>query len=461
MKKRISIRARLTMWYAVFLAAALILFTVTAILLMRHSIYVTVYEELQDEMNAVRALIEKTDTAGLPSQVRAHAELQAGSSLLQVSDEHGFFLYRSPRLQELGLSPRQQASGKFAILWFGRTPLQFLSATVQSEGHTLNIQVAKDMDDYFEATARYELLLIVGIPALLITAIASGYWISRRALAPVDAITYAAQQISPSDLTGRVFVPKTGDELQRLAETINRMLERIEGAFRRITQFTADASHELRTPVTLIRTRAEITLRKSRQDREYQDALGEILHESERMSALIENLMVLARADTGTETLHFRKVNLCEIAQRASAQGSTLSAVRQLTWSDKIPDTPVWVNADPDSLARLLLILVDNAVKYTPERGSVGLLVSTSNGHAAVEVYDTGIGIGEADLPHIFERFYRADRARSRDSGGAGLGLSIGQWIARAHHAEISINSASNAGSCFEVRLPVANPQSD
>jgi signal transduction histidine kinase len=239
------------------------------------------------------------------------------------------------------------------------------------------------------------------------------------------------------------------------------MLERIEGAFRRITQFTADASHELRTPVTLIRTRAEVTLRKSRQDREYQDALGEILHESERMSALIENLMVLARADTGTETLHFRKVNLCEIAQRASAQGSTLSAVRQLTWSDKIPDTPVWVNADPDSLARLLLILVDNAVKYTPERGSVGLLVSTSNGHAAVEVYDTGIGIGEADLPHIFERFYRADRARSRDSGGAGLGLSIGQWIARAHHAEISIKSASNEGSCFEVRLPVANPQSE
>jgi heavy metal sensor kinase len=456
MKGRFSIRARLTVWYAVFLAAALILFTVAAILLMRHSIFVTVYEELQDEMNAVRALIEKTDAAGLPGQVRAHAELQAGSSLLQVSDEHGTFLYRSPRLQELGLSPKLQASSKFAIVWFGRTPLQFLSATVENQDHTFTIQVAKDMDDYFDATARYELLLAIGIPVLLIAAIASGYWISRRALAPVDEITHAAQQISPSDLTGRVLVPNTRDELQRLAETINSMLDRIEGAFRRITQFTADASHELRTPVTLIRTRAEIILRKSRDEGEYREALQEILAESERMSALIENLMVLARADAGTEALHFGKVDLCEIAQRASAQGSTLAGLRQLTWSEQIPEKPIWVNADPDSLARLLLVLIDNAVKYTPEHGRVGLLVRNSNGHASVEVHDTGIGIPEAALPHIFERFYRADTARSRDSGGAGLGLSIGQWIAKAHHGEITMKSTANDGSCFQLKLPLA-----
>src|SRR5581483_6279582 len=321
----------------------------------------------------------------------------------------------------------------------------------------LTVQVAQDMDDYFDATSRYELLLLIGIPVLLIAAAAGGFWLSGRALTPVDEITRAAQNINPSDLSSRVVVPETHDELQRLAQTLNAMLQRIEGAFRRMTQFTADASHELRTPIALIRTRAEVTLRKSRDDQEYRDSLQEILEESERISALIENLMLLARADIGTEALLFKQVNICDIAHRASAQGKMLAEARQLSWSDTIPDAPLWVTADSDSLGRLLLILIDNAVKYTPGYGSVGIHVSQLNGHACVEVRDTGIGIAETDLPHVFERFYRADSARSRDSGGAGLGLSIGQWIARAHRGEITVQSIVESGSSFQLKLPLAN----
>jgi len=449
MNRGFSIRARLTAWYGILLATALILFTIAAIVLMRHSIYVTVDEELADEMTAVQNLIRSAEPSSLPQKVRTHAELQAGSSLLQVSDENGNFLYRSPRLQELGVPARLKTSPQFSIVWFGRTPLRLYSAMFENQGRQLTIQVAEDLDDYFEATARYELLLFIGIPVLLVAATAGGYWLSTRALAPVDQITSAAQSISPSDLSGRVMVPETRDELQRLAQTLNAMLQRIEAAFRRITQFTADASHELRTPISLIRTRAEVTLRKSRDNQEYRNALHEILEESERISRLIENLMLLARTDIGTEALHFKQINVCEIAQRASTQGKILADARQIQWSEIIPELPLWVTADPDSLGRLLLILVDNAIKYTPIRGSVSIGVIKSNGHVQIEVRDTGIGITQSDLPHVFERFYRADSARSRDSGGAGLGLSIGQWIAKAISEKLPSRAVPNVVPLF------------
>jgi two-component system, OmpR family, heavy metal sensor histidine kinase CusS len=457
MINRLSIRSRLTVWYAVCLAAALVLFTAAAIFFMRRSIYITVDEQLADEMNAVQGLIRNTAASDLPAQVRTHEELQAGSSLLQVADERGDFLYRSPRLRELGLPVSMAGSHKFAIVWFGRTPLRFYSKSISDKGHTFTVQVAEDMDDYFDATARYELLMIIGIPVLLAVAALIGYWISGRALAPVDEITRAAQNIGPGDLTGRVALPGTRDELERLAETLNSMLQSIEDAFRRITQFTADASHELRTPIALIRTRAEISLRKSRNHEEYRAALQEILHEAEHISGLIENLMLLARADLGAQALALKPVDLCEVARRASIQGKTLADARQLRWSDAIPDSPVCIKADAESLGRLLLILIDNAVKYTPAGGSVALRITRSNGVAELEVCDTGIGIDEPDLPHVFERFYRADLARSRDSGGAGLGLSIGQWIAHAHHAEITAQSVIESGSRFRVSFPLMN----
>lgn len=280
---------------------------------------------------------------------------------------------------------------------------------------------------------------------------------SRRALAPVDEITAAAQKISPTDLTGRVQLPGTRDELDRLAETLNAMLQRIGSAFEQMKQFTADASHDLRTPISVIRTRAEITLRKPRNEEQYREALNEIVAETARLSDLIDDLLLLARADVGAEGLKVKRVDLCDIARRASAEGKTLAESRDVQWSQTFPNSSLWVSGDADALRRLFLILIDNAIKYTPERGAVSMRVGNSDGKACVEVSDTGIGIAEADVPHIFERFYRADSARSRDSGGFGLGLSIGNWIAKAHHAEITVESTPGNGSRFQVRLPLLN----
>jgi heavy metal sensor kinase len=313
------------------------------------------------------------------------------------------------------------------------------------------------MDDYLEALERFRTAMFIGIPVLLVIAAAGGYWMSTRALRPVDQITHAAQIINPQDLSQRVTVPQTGDELQRLAETLNQMLQRIESAVARITQFTADASHELRTPVALIRTRAEVTLAKPRNADQYSDALKEVLAESERTTALIENLMTLARADTGSETLHFEKIDVSNLAREACAQGHTLAEAKALHWSATIPESEIWVRGDTHALRRLLLILIDNAVKYTTSTGSVSLTLQRNGNCAEIRVRDTGIGISEADLPHIFDRFYRADKARSRELGGTGLGLSIGRWIANAHSGDVQVENSTPKGTTFLVCLPLAS----
>jgi heavy metal sensor kinase len=457
MMRAISVRTRLTLWYFLIVAAALVGFAVFALAVMRQSIYATVDEQLEDRAHAVQVLVARSGGEGLANAVREHAELQSGSQLLQVSDGSGMFLYRSQAMERMGVPAAKVNQQQIESAEYNELPLRILSTTLTASGRQLTVQVAEPMDDYLEALERFRTAMFIGIPILLLVAAGGGYWMSTRALRPVDQITRASRAINPQDLSRRVTVPQTGDELQRLAETLNQMLQRIESAVARITQFTADASHELRTPVALIRTRAEVTLAKPRNADQYRDALKEVLVESERTTALIENLMTLARADTGSETLNFAKTNISEIAAEVCTQAQTLTAVKQLHWNATVPNTAIWVRGDADALRRLFLILIDNAVKYTLPAGSVSLDLQRNGTHAEIRVSDTGIGISDSDLPHIFERFYRADKARSRELGGTGLGLSIGSWIANAHGGEIKVESSAPGRTTFLIRLPLAS----
>jgi heavy metal sensor kinase len=456
------IGARLTAWYFGILAVVLSLFSLTAYFGMRNSIYRTVDDELRARMEGVRRLIVRTaryEPGDLRRELREHSEL-AGNTLLQVTDQKGNWLYRSPSANRYEIPRPQGASGVPLTLVLNNVPLRVLSTEIQVGDESYFTQEAAPLDDFYSALHRFATMLAVSIPILLLGAVAGGYWISRRALAPVDLITQTARSISVQNLSSRLIVPQTGDELQRLSETLNSMLERLEAAFKKIIRFTADASHELRTPVAVMRTRTELSLRKPRSAEEYREALARVHAELEKTSELVERLMLLARADYGVEALQLATEDLREIVRDVCSQGKMLSEAKDISFREQIPGQPVWVKADAHALRRLFLILIDNAIKYTPEGGRVDVVVGQENGFAIGEVRDTGIGIAPEDLPNVFERFYRADKARSRESGGVGLGLSIGRWIAEAHEGTIEVQSSLGVGSVFKLRLPLIDGKS-
>jgi heavy metal sensor kinase len=455
----LPIRLRLTAWYFAVLAVVLPAFGVSGYLAMRHSIRQTVDEELQTRAEGVHQLIERNVQRGakgdLPEGLREHTELRAGGALLQVADAQGNWLYRSKVMSDYGVPRISPSSPKISEYTGNDVPLRIRNLTVNVDGEPYFIQAAFEMDDFYEALYHFELLLYIAIPLLLICSALGGYWISTRALAPVDQITKTARTISAQNLSSRLVVPPTGDELQRLSETLNGMLDRLEAAFKKITQFTADASHELRTPVAVMRTRAELSLRKARSPEEYRDVIAEVLTELEKTSGLIEQLMFLARADSGAETLRFSPTNVTEVLREACHQGSALAEAKQIGFQEQISSDSMWIRGDASSLRRLFLILIDNAVKYTPSNGQVEVSLHRKNGYAIAQVRDTGIGIAENDLPNVFERFYRADKARTRELGGVGLGLSIGRWITEVHSGTIEVQSAPGRGSVFQIRLPI------
>jgi heavy metal sensor kinase len=291
-------------------------------------------------------------------------------------------------------------------------------------------------------------------PVLLLIAAGVGYWLSRRALSPVDALVRTARQVTGTKLSARLENLNTGDELQRLSDTLNEMLDRIESAFSRVTQFTADASHELRTPVSLIRTEAELALRRARTEQEYQDSLRHILQESERTTILIEQLLSLARADSGRETLQMQPVDVSALLGVVAEGWKQVASMHHLQFALSIEDQDTYVSGDETMLHRLADILLDNAFKYTPSPGSVTLSLEESANAAVITVKDSGVGIPEDEQGKVFERFYRVDKSRSRAQGGNGLGLSIAQWIVNQHHGSITLQSRPGEGATFRVELP-------
>jgi signal transduction histidine kinase len=293
--------------------------------------------------------------------------------------------------------------------------------------------------------------LLWTVPALLGISALGGYSLSRRALRPVDEITAATRSISLSNLSARLPVPESRDELQRLSETCNEMLARLESAVNEIKRFTADASHELRNPVSFVRTTAELALRNRQADPASRRAFEEIVAECGKANRLLQDMLTLARADTGHSRLAFEPVDLVEVLRAFSRKGRLLAEERGHTLAiDFDADRHATVLGDYASLQRLLWILVDNAVKYTPPPGSIRLKLAVDGNQASVTVEDNGIGISAADLPHIFGRFYRADKSRSQVEG-AGLGLSIALWIANVHGATISAESREERGSVFRI----------
>jgi len=315
------------------------------------------------------------------------------------------------------------------------------------------VAVGRSTEDIERALAGLIRTLVIAVPLTLVVAGAGGVFLANRALKPVGQIAQTAREIEENDLSRRIPV-QSKDELGRLASTLNQMIERLEKAFKRQQQFTSDASHELRSPLAVIQAESTLALKNERPAAEYRHSLEVVSHESEHMSKMIDQLLRLARADAGKEQLSFEKVRLSDLVADVSADAEILCRDKGLEFRlDGTDDLSV--EGDRARLREMLFNLLYNAIRYTPSGGTITLAIRESDAKAVMAVTDTGIGIPAEDIPHIFERFYRVDKARSRAEGGAGLGLAICKYIAELHRGTIDVESEVGKGSTFSVWLPL------
>ena len=480
---RWSIRARLTAWVTTVLGLVLVVLAASTWWTLRESFAEAIDKSLVARATAIERFLDQqtgpASTQEMEDDLREYVTLDPGWNLVRIITATGIPLYKSPAFDDTTLPPiatelalfdklpgrgeaglSEVAGGQarrgrlFRDVRMKGHPLRMITARVAARQQIYTVDVALPLGELQEALDQFSWEALILVPCGILAAALGGYWISRRALAPVDRIASTARAITARDLGRRLDVPATGDELQRLTETLNAMLDRLEAAFRETTRFTADASHELRSPISVIRTSAEIALRHERSVEEYRDALSGILRESERTSALVQDLLTLTRADAGVDVLQRRHLDLRALMEELRGSLSTLCAQASLDLHLDLPPHPVPASGDSEALGRLVRILVDNAVKYTPAPGRVTLSLEVVPAGAIIEVADTGIGISADDLPRVCDRFYRADKARSRDTGGAGLGLSIAKWIAEQHGGRVAITSEPGHGTRVTVHLP-------
>jgi heavy metal sensor kinase len=292
------------------------------------------------------------------------------------------------------------------------------------------------------------------MPFIISLAVVSGYWLMRRSLQPVDEITKRAEGITSTNLSERLPVIRTGDELDRLSVSLNRMIERLDQAFQHINRFSADASHELRTPLTILQLELEGIAQSHRLNPSLTDQIGSALEETHRMSHIVENLLAISRLDAGEVKMDKTRLDLGQLAASTAEQMRLLAEEKLIQFRINVAAN-IHVEGDRSRLQQVIVNLIANAIKYTQEVGEVEVNVRADRGTAVLEVSDNGVGISAQALPHVFERFYRADKARSRNSGGAGLGLAIVKAICTAHGAEIKVSSKEGYGSRFTVELPL------
>ncbi len=463
----LSIRTRLTLWYSGILLGILTLTSVLGYSVLRWSLV----QDLDASLLTVAQVLRDTSIAaqGSPDEAETETLLR---DLLGPEFYDKFFQLFDPeghpeagmsrrRSQALRLSPLARANAARGLQTFetvgteGSNDVRLLTMPVIRGGRVIQIvQVGMSLQRARNALRRYLDTLVVLIPLGVALAAAGGAIIARTALKPVDEMALAARRITAEDLGQRISLRGTGDELDRLAETLNGMLARLAAAFTEMRRFAADAAHELRTPLTALKGGIEVSLRAARSADEYRRVLVGSLEEVERLIRLAEDLLLLSRSTAGPETprgpveLEPLLLDVFDVGVRLT-QGTGVSV--------RVNDVmPVTVRGDALALRRAVLNLVENAVKYTSADGKVELSLTSGDGHASVTVQDTGIGIAPADQERVFEPFVRLDAARARETGGTGLGLAIARAVALAHGGTLSVESRAGAGSRFTIRLPLA-----
>ncbi len=462
-----SIGARLTIWYTSLLTVTFLFLGGIAYGLLAYSLA----RDMDVALKGVADVMVQKARLGQPTMVPSDVEALFRRFLGFSPLDRYFELFdfpqprdpqqvkpRSPELPPSSKALKNASQGRSTyetVFVSGAYPLRLLTLPVIQDGRVVNmVRVGLSMENMLKTRRRFLLAMAAVLPLGLLLAGGGGWALARRALKPVDQMTQTAQRISGNDLDQRLPMRGSGDELDRLATTLNAMLDRLNAVIDQMRQFSADASHELQTPLTILKGELEVALRSPRDPEEYQGVLASGLEEIDRLDKLVAGLLLLARADAGVLRLDPKPVDLSALVSDVGDLMRPLADAHaidlQLT-----PVEPVAVRGDQEHLRRLMLNLVDNAIKYTPSGGQVTISLQPDGDWAALKVADTGIGFSDDERQMIFDRFHRATDTRSRDVKGVGLGLSIARSIAAAHGGRIDVQSRPGHGSRFTVVLPL------
>ena len=462
----LPIRAKLTIWYTTLLAASLITFGSILYVALSRNIISSIDARLFSMADMVSRAVFRPGTVNLPQNFDIFLEhffgIKTSGNFIQLMDEYGKIVFTSSTLgkNHLPLSAQtyhHSIAGNATyetVKNIGQYPVRIVTFPLMENGQLISIlQVGAPLQESTTALNALFYILIFGIPLAVILASGVGWFLAKKALSPVDMVTGLARKIEAGSLNERLDVSGPKDELGRLAKTFNDMIARLELSFKQMKQFTADASHELKTPLTVLKGEMEIALKTEKTVEGFKEVIKSSLEEIDRMSAIVKSLLNLAKLDSRVR-LPKDNIKLDGIVEERFNQTMPLAKDKGIDMVMAKKESVI-IMGDKLGIGQLLFNLIYNAIKYTSKDGRIEISLEQSDNWAIIKVIDTGIGIAEEDLPHIFDRFYRVDKARTTGAGGVGLGLSICKEIAEAHGGKIEVESEAGKGSVFKVYLPL------
>lgn len=466
-----SIHFRLTAWYAGLLTAVSAALGILLIYQLRGSMEANLLDsQVRRARQIADTLIPKLPQLGassLAGQIQSFYAPELSGRFIRITRSDGQTIYCSGPPQERSFDPTNippalpagAPGARTLTLSEGQRFVLAAERGTATTGHSYLVEAGAPTAPIQTMLNHLVLLMLVGLPVMILVAAGGGWVLVKRALAPVDELAGTAERITHHSLNERLPITPTGDELERLSVSLNRMITRLEDAFANSKRFVADASHELRTPLTVLRGELEGLLREPGFTPDQRDRLGSLLEEIQRLSHIVDRLLTLSRLDAGEAQVEWVTFDLGELVTSVADQLSLLANDKCITLTcTAAPRVPV--RGDRTRFKQVVVNLLDNALKYTPENGRITLTVSARQNEACLEVADNGVGIPAGALPHVFDRFYRVDPARAPADGGAGLGLAIVKSICSAHGGQIQVQSTPGSGSRFLVRMPLAFSES-
>jgi heavy metal sensor kinase len=462
-----SIHFRLIVWYAGVLLVVLIGFGAFTYTTLKFFSDQVLREAMARRAQHIADLIASDDAALDPDyaarEIVKRYDPSSNDRFVRVTRGDGSLVFLSSEPANRGFIPEQIPAfrgtpaplGSYKVTTAERVGLLIATQRLHVRNEDYLIEVGGTLTANEQVLHGLLMTLLFGLPVVLAVVIAGGYILTKRALQPVKSMMSAAQEITFRHLSRRLPTLQSDDEIAHLAAVLNQMIARLDESFQNTQRFTSDASHELRTPLTIMRGELEALLLGGKLAPDLRDTMGSLLEEVERLVRIVEGLFALTRLDTGEAQTERVRLDLAKLAETTADQMCLLAEVKDIELVRETSE-PVEIEGDRARLKQVIVNLLDNAIKYTPEKGRVSLAVRSENSSALLEVSDTGPGVSDVALPHLFERFYRADEVRSRDIGGAGLGLSIVQSICTAHGGTVKAANTPPIGCRFTIELPLA-----